>query len=152
MTGDEEGRYSGKSGEFESLPDTGAGAGPQKSVEGWILMAMGVHEEAQEEDLYDFFSQYGEIKNLQLPLDRRSGFIKGYALVEFEDKKQAQEAIEKSNGADLLGSVLTVDWAFSRGPFRRRTSTRRRFGLSPVFFWKRTLHLFPLPLCRTDAQ
>ena len=106
-------------GTFDSTASSGTG--PVKSVEGWIVFVWNVHEEAQEEDILDAFGEYGDVRNIHVNLDRRTGFVKGYVLIEYAERKEADAAIKAMNGADMLGQTLGCDFAIREGPRTRRS-------------------------------
>eukprot|EP00933_Yihiella_yeosuensis_P047635 TRINITY_DN4351_c0_g1_i1.p1 TRINITY_DN4351_c0_g1~~TRINITY_DN4351_c0_g1_i1.p1 ORF type:complete len:133 (+),score=40.08 TRINITY_DN4351_c0_g1_i1:87-485(+) len=105
--GEDDDRYAGK-------------GGPARSIEGYVVIVSGVHEEAQEDDVFEAFAEFGDIKNLHLNLDRRTGFVKGYAFIEYESKQEAESAIKGMNGQELLDQKLTVGWAFTKAGAKRR--------------------------------
>ena len=88
-----------------------------------------------EQDLIQTFSEYGNVKNVQLPTDRETGRMRGFAFVEMETESEETAAIEALDGAEWMGRELKVNKAkpreerrpsgggrdgFSRGGFRDR--------------------------------
>ncbi|KAG5457529.1 MAG: hypothetical protein BJ554DRAFT_2427, partial [Olpidium bornovanus] len=124
---------------FESVKDDSKAASVGKaarSIEGWIVLVTGVHEECDEETIVDRFSEFGEIKNLHLNLDRRTGYAKvgtkgerrcgtrGYALLEYERFSEAKEAIDNMNGTTMLDNTIECDLAFVKPPQSRENGRR----------------------------
>lgn len=95
-------------------------------MEGWVLFVTGLHEEAQEEDVAEAFAEYGDVKNVYLNLDRQTGYVKGYALIEYATEKEAREAIKALDGSELLTQKIHVTWAFNRGTLNQGGGARRR--------------------------
>lgn len=87
----------------------------QKSVEGWVIVVGGLHEECTEEDLYDCFAEFGAVKDIRMPLDHRTGYVKGYALMEYGSYRDAKAAVDGMNGREWMGQVLKCDFAFVKG-------------------------------------
>lgn len=86
---------------------------PKKSVEGWIVFATGVPPEAEADDVESIFANHGQIHSIHLNVDRRTGYLKGYALVEYENFKSAQDAITNLNDTKIFGDhTIKVDWGF----------------------------------------
>lgn len=66
---------------YDSVSGGGSKSSCQKSVEGWIILVTGIHEEASEEDVSELFADFGQVVNIHLNLNRRTGFVKVIVLI-----------------------------------------------------------------------
>ncbi|KAF9170855.1 hypothetical protein BGX20_008422 [Mortierella sp. AD010] len=64
----------------------------------------------REPEVEDMFKKFGTIVKITVVLDQFTGRNKGFAFVEYEDRKDAEEAMEKYNGFDVEGRRLKLDW------------------------------------------
>jgi RNA recognition motif-containing protein len=67
-----------------------------------------------EDDLKELFQQYGFVRRVQLPADRETGRVRGFAFVEMESEAEEQDAIDGLDGADWMGRDLGVKKAKPR--------------------------------------
>jgi RNA recognition motif-containing protein len=75
---------------------------------------------AEQEDVVELFSPYGEVVNCSLPLERDTGRKRGFAFVEMADPEMESRAIEALQGAELMGRPLRINRAEPRGSGPRR--------------------------------
>ena len=71
------------------------------------------------EELGEFFAQYGEVISAAVIMDRATGRSKGFGFVEMADDAAADAAIAQADGAEFEGRKLTVSEA------RPKTETPR---------------------------
>ncbi|KAK8553990.1 hypothetical protein V6N13_072911 [Hibiscus sabdariffa] len=64
-----------------------------------------------EKGLSDAFSQYGQVMEAKIVMDRVSDRSKGFGFVTYASEDEAEKAIAEMNGKDLNGRVIFVDYA-----------------------------------------
>ena len=77
---------------------------------------MGTFPKAKEFDVERFFERFGKIRDINLK--------QGYAIVEFVDAKDADEAVYEMINQSLCGRIITVNHI--KGTFRSRNFYNNR--------------------------
>tara|TARA_Y100001968_G_scaffold328358_1_gene375360 strand:- start:1314 stop:1610 length:297 start_codon:yes stop_codon:yes gene_type:complete len=67
--------------------------------------------QAEQQDLFDLFNQYGEVKTCSLPLDRETGRKRGFAFVELHQESDEQKAIDDLQDVEWMGRNIRVNKA-----------------------------------------
>ena len=70
--------------------------------------------EVTQEDLSAVFAEYGSVKRVQLPTDRETGRLRGFAFVEMGSEAEEAAAIEALDGAEWMGRDMKVNKAKPR--------------------------------------
>jgi RNA recognition motif-containing protein len=78
-----------------------------------------------QEDLSAVFAEYGAVKRVQLPTDRETGRLRGFAFVEMGSEAEETAAINALDGAEWMGRGLKVNKA---KPREDRGGGGRSFG------------------------
>ncbi|MFL2697784.1 MAG: RNA recognition motif domain-containing protein [Gammaproteobacteria bacterium] len=69
---------------------------------------------ASEDELKNHFAEYGEVKDVRIITEGRSGRSKGFGFVEMASDDAGRAAIEALNGKEFGGRELRVDTASDR--------------------------------------
>jgi len=69
---------------------------------------------AEQNDVAELFSPFGEVVNCSLPLERDTGRKRGFAFVEMVDEESEGRAIDALQGAELMGRPLRINKAEPR--------------------------------------
>ncbi len=77
-----------------------------------------------EEELRDFFSQYGNIEDLKIINDYQTGRSKGFGFITFSSDEEGEKALA-ANGVELDGRKLNVNTAKESN--RGSRSSERRY-------------------------
>ena len=68
----------------------------------------------QDEDLKEFFAEYGEVTSAKVITDKFTGRSRGFGFVEMSDDAAAQKAIQELDGATVEGRAINVSEAKPR--------------------------------------
>ncbi len=79
----------------------------------------------QDEDLREFFTEYGEVSSAKVIVDKFTNRSKGFGFVEMPDDEAAQKAIAELDGGIVEGRAIKVMIA---KPREERSNNRPSFS------------------------
>jgi RNA recognition motif-containing protein len=83
----------------------------------------------KDEDLREYFEEYGEVSSAKVILDKATNRSRGFAFVEMSDDAAGQKAIEELDGATVDGRTIKVNVARPKEerPAKRSFSNNNRW-------------------------
>ncbi|KAI4834764.1 RNA-binding protein [Plasmodium brasilianum] len=76
-----------------------------------ILFVGGIDETLDEKSLYDIFSSFGDIRNIEIPVNVVTKKNRGFAFIEYVEKEDAKHALYNMNNFELNGKKIYVNYS-----------------------------------------
>ncbi|OMJ78367.1 hypothetical protein SteCoe_21851 [Stentor coeruleus] len=105
---------------------------PQKRTS---LLVRNIDQQVKPDELREFFSKFGDVRDVYIPRDYYTQKSRGFCFVEFLKYDDAREALEKTDGNEVLGKTVKIVFAREgrKAPheMRKRDRPRHRRSSSP---------------------
>ena len=110
-------RINAKDLELQLKADTVGNAGKWDVNKSWhvqykdsaYVYVGGLPPDLSEGDVIVVCSQFGEVVDINMPRDQKTGKTKGFAFICYEDQRSTVLAVDNFNGAKLLGRTIRCD-------------------------------------------
>ncbi|NP_001352909.1 Serine/arginine-rich splicing factor SC35-like [Zea mays] len=90
----------------------------------YSLLVLNITFRTTADDLFPLFDKYGEIVDIYIPRDRRTGDSRGFAFVRYKYEDEAQKAVDRLDGRLVDGREIMVQFA-KYGPNAERINKGR---------------------------
>ena len=85
-----------------------------RDLPGVSVLVRNISFDAHEDDIRDKFQAYGNVLDVYMPKDRETGRKRGLAFVKYAIQGEADDAVEKATGMDIMGREVRCEIANER--------------------------------------
>ena len=126
------GRDYGRGGGRDSRERGGGGGGRDRGDgESSSLLVRNLSYRVNSDEIRRIFSRYGDVRDVYIPLDYHSQRPRGFAFVEFYDKRDAMDAADHLDRYEVDGRELAVVFAKDRRKTPDEMRPRGGYGRGP---------------------
>ncbi|KAL6855925.1 hypothetical protein ACP4OV_018727 [Aristida adscensionis] len=99
-------------------------SGPPPIRDTYSLLVLNITFRTTADDLFPLFDKYGEVVDIYIPRDRRTGDSRGFAFVRYKYEDEAEKAVDRLDGRVVDGREIMVQFA-KYGPNAERIDKGR---------------------------
>uniref|UniRef100_J3MN39 RRM domain-containing protein n=1 Tax=Oryza brachyantha TaxID=4533 RepID=J3MN39_ORYBR len=86
-------------------------SGPPPIRDTYSLLVLNITFRTTADDLSPLFEKYGDVVDIYIPRDRRTGDSRGFAFVRYKYEDEAQKAVDRLDGRVVDGREIMVQFA-----------------------------------------